>query len=96
MKEIQIILSGGIIIIAVYTGQLLFTEKVTIHNVQNVSITNDKGERISNAGSAADVAANYPDLAEEVTKSAEAYVEEKIAEEIAKEEEKEEEVSVPE
>lgn len=77
MKEIQIILAGGVIIAAIYTDQLLFTDKVTIHDLQNVSITNERGERISNAGSAEDVAANYPLLREEVKEAAEAYIEEK-------------------
>lgn len=95
MKEIQIILAGGAIVAAIYTGQSLFTDKVTIHDLNNVSITNERGERISNAGSADDVAANYPLLREEVKKSAEAYVEEKIAEEVARKEEAEKEEEAP-
>lgn len=67
--------------LAIYAGHILFTDKVTIHDLQNVSITNEMGERISNAGSAADVAANYPILREEVIKATEAYIEEKRLEE---------------
>lgn len=77
MKQIQLFLAGGVIVAAIYTGQLLFTDKVTIHDLQNVSITNERGERISNAGSADDVAANYPLLREEVKEAAKAYAEEK-------------------
>lgn len=77
MKQIQLILAGGVIAVAVYTGSFLFTDKVTIHNLENVSIVNEKGEYISNAGSADDVAANYPHIREEVKEAAKAYAREK-------------------
>lgn len=86
MKQIQLILAGGVIAIAVYTGQFLFTDNVTIHDLNNVSIKNEKGEFISNAGSADDVAANYPHLREEVEKSSESYIKEKALEEEARNE----------
>ena len=89
MKQIQLVLAGGGIILAIYAGSLLFTDNVTIHDLNNVSIKNEKGEYISNAGSADDVAANYPHIREEVLEAKEAYVEEKRIEDEKKKQDEE-------
>lgn len=73
MKTLQITLAGGLIITAVFTGQYLMTDNVKIVDPQNVGIVNEAGETISNAGSAADVAANYPTLKLEVEAAVEEY-----------------------